>query len=668
MSDLLYLGFCVFEPRRPSYFSKVAALAAAQDGAWRLYHDWRAALPPEGRAFAPQLAGWHEDELLTFRIEPNTRDEPNRDEFIVAAPQRPMEILDFRTVDPEVARRTLVEEGLAERRLEGRSVAVALRGDVCVVVRLERHPDERRAVASTGGLEELPLHALDSRTFEGDRIRERFYAVPGVTVGPQVGVVNWCLDADFLKSVVARLRRAGGDNLPSRSQVEKLVQFLAHAKLAPSNGEDLSAVRARLSVLAGQLGEGVPALYALVDAVAELQPVAEGLDARRRQLETELRAEIAPRIRSELEAAQSELTGVRDGLLAETRALAQQAEAARDDVSTAQADLDALRAAIGEELLAAQRTLADSAPGDGSAREAAESLSGRLSSTPEIWPRAAPPWGRVDPGDAETLGGSRYAERLKENAEQFGFVARDALVADVSVRAGRLTLLPEAEADAFVRCLAGVCAGEAYVRHTLDPSVLSLDDLWRHPATGAPTPFAFAWTAAKLDPRRYRVVLLEGVHRTPLDLWAGGLVRILERADRPANLLVFASYGDALLDPARGWAAVTEDAVGLAPTPRVGANAEVLGAAVGRPSLKSRFDPTQAEAPTPSDLLGRLPDIPATASARATARTLAALTAAWPLRAALDLWPVAAAIGGLGELPDDLRRGADMARARLTPP
>lgn len=666
MSGHIYIGSCLFEPKP---FSRVEPIVVAEDGAWRRYRDWTIAFPPEGRVFAPHLVGFHQDDLVMFQAAPNERIEGGRDHCVVSAPQRPVELLDYRDVDPEVARRALVEEGIARSGTTERQVVVALRDRLCVALRLERHPDGRRDVAATHGLEELPVHTLDPRVFAGDRIRERLFTVPDVTVGNQTGLVNWSLDSDFLKSILNRLRRAAGDGFPfSRAQIEQVVKVLARARLAPSNGEDLRAVTARLSAFSQSLEDRVASFDELVDVVAELRPVSEGLSDRRQRLEAELRAEIGPRIRRELEAEHAGLVRSRDELIAEAEALARAVEQARADAEVARADVAIVKAALGEELLAAQRELAGgSAESLAIAEAAGERLARRLSERPEIWPQRAPPWARVNEGASEELSWGKFSERLKQAAEQFGFAFEDLVWADVAARAGRMVVVSDREAEAIVRCHAAVLAGGVFVRHLLDPAVISADDLWRRPGTDEPTALAFAWTAARLDPRRYRIVLLDGLQRTPLDLWAPALIAALEGPERPENLLVFASYGAGMLDPARGWGDIAEVAVAIEPTPRARLNAELLAGAVGRTTPMSRFDAGQVDGPAEAELLKFLTEIPEGASAAAARRSLAAVRAAWPLLTDMDLTQVARALGAADDLPEAIRRGAEMARTALGP-
>ena len=666
MSGHIYIGSCLFEPKP---FSRVEPVVVAEDGAWRRYRDWTVAFPPEGRVFAPHLVGFHQDELVMFQVAPNERIEGGRDHCVVSAPQRPVELLDYRDVDPEVARRALVEEGIARGATAERKVVVALRDGWCLPLRLERHPDGRRDVAVTHGLEELPVHTLDLRVFAGDRIRERLFTVPGATVGNQTGVVNWSLDSDFLKSILNRLRRAAGDGFPfSRAQIEQVVKVLARARIAPSNGEDLRAVTARLSALAQSLEDRVASFDELVDVVAELRPVSDGLSERRQTLEAELRAEIGPLIRRELEAEHAELVQSRDELIAEAAALAHAVEQARADAEAARADVAVVKAELGEQLLAAQGLLAGGAAKSLPRAEAAgEQLAARLSQQPEIWPKRAPPWARFNEGASEELAWGKFPERLKQAAEQFGFAFEDLAWADVAARSGRLVIVSDREAEAVVRCQAAVLTGGVFVRHLLDPAVISADDLWRRPGTDEPTPLAFAWTAARLDPRRYRIVLLDGLQRSPLDLWAPALIAALEAPERPENLVVFASYGARMLDPARGWADIAEVAVAIEPTPRARLNAELLAGAVGRTTPVSRFDAGQVDGPAEAELFEFLTEIPKRASAATARRALTAVRAAWPLLGVMDLTQVARALGAAEDLPEAIRRGAEMARISLGP-
>lgn len=108
MSEL-YLGIPAFEPKP---FTRLEPMARHEAGMWRTYNDWSVALPTEGRVFAPHLSGFSKGELLAFSVEPNRRGDDGRDQFLVASPQRVMEVLDLRSFGEEGARRRLVEIGV----------------------------------------------------------------------------------------------------------------------------------------------------------------------------------------------------------------------------------------------------------------------------------------------------------------------------------------------------------------------------------------------------------------------------------------------------------------------------------------------------------------------------------------------------------------------------
>ena len=93
--------------------------------------------------------------------------------------------------------------------------------------------------------------------------------------------------------------------------------------------------------------------------------------------------------------------------------------------------------------------------------------------------------------------------------------------------------------------------GGHFLRHVLDPSMISLDDLWRQPPALAPTALARAWAFATTHPRHYVSVMFDGIGRTSLDLWLPSLVEEASSTRRPANLLLFASLGGVIIERPR---------------------------------------------------------------------------------------------------------------------
>jgi hypothetical protein len=60
-------------------------------------------------------------------------------------------------------------------------------------------------IAAWDQLGEPPTYALNPNVFKVDKFGGRFLSVPDVTVGAQVGVTNWCADAELTEVVLKRL-------------------------------------------------------------------------------------------------------------------------------------------------------------------------------------------------------------------------------------------------------------------------------------------------------------------------------------------------------------------------------------------------------------------------------------------------------------------------------
>ena len=97
----------------------------------------------------------------------------------------------------EAARRQLVEDGLSLPVGNKVSIIAAIGNKTCVVLTFSRDPLKGRLVADMAGLDRLPTYRFDDRLFEGQKIGDRSIEIPGVTVGPSAGQVNWCRDVDF---------------------------------------------------------------------------------------------------------------------------------------------------------------------------------------------------------------------------------------------------------------------------------------------------------------------------------------------------------------------------------------------------------------------------------------------------------------------------------------
>jgi hypothetical protein len=193
------------------------------------------------------------------------------------------------------------------------------------------------------------------------------------------------------------------------------------------------------------------------------------------------------------------------------------------------------------------------------------------------------------------------------------------------------------------------------VRQVLDPSILSIDDLWRQPGGGGATAFANAWTVAKLDARRFRVVLLDGLQRTPMNLWLPSLIDVIAGPSRPRNLLLFASLSRNALDPARAWRELDSAVTCLVAKRSGGLSPHILAAATGSPAPTSCFDVEAAATPNRTDILEFVDGYVGEPVPSTLRRIAAALHAAWALAPAVAPSMIASAFGDVDQADERFR-------------
>ena len=566
-----YLGEVVFEGKP---FTRVQPRARDEKGSWKVYQDWREVMPPEGKAFSPTRLPFHVGELFAFDIEENKRPTKEGDQQIVSKWAPVEEVLDFRNRKAESARRLIVETGL-QAMLPGTShIIVALPDRMCVRVRMEKNNSGSGFIAQWDGLSKLATYEFSPAVFRGDMFGGRFLSVPDVTIGAQVGVTNWCADSELLEVVLKRLRKVNeaGDPPFRLAQIGPLITYLERATLLPTLGSDWDSLRERVDELSVSLQGNMHAINEMVDLIASLEPVEvplkEELAQRRAEIEGKLRLELEARVRADLESSYSELIEARTRLENEQTELEALTSLVRGQVAETEAAREELRAALRDELVHLRGELEELPASEvTAAKELSARIGARLRTKgveTELVPLEAPPWARVRRRLPEPLRDWAVAlEKIKSAAKRFGFSPEEMLLADVAARSGSVVVLPETIADLFVRAYASAVSGGDMVRQALDPSILSVDDLWGQPGGRRATAFANAWVAATLDARRFRVVLLDGLQRTPMNLWIPSFLDVVAAPGRPRNLLVFATLSQDAVDPARAWRGLSSTATGL---------------------------------------------------------------------------------------------------------
>lgn len=634
MTDPLYIGRPVYEPKP---HTRLDPLAVVEDGAWRVYRDWTKALPTEGRVFAPRLTGFTVRSLIAFKTVPNLTGE--KDDCLVSDPKPVIEVLDFRHADAETVRRRLVEDGLPQVLSGQSSVVAALPDGLCVVVPLVRHPSTEAWVADIVGLDHLQTHLLDQRLFTGDKIDGHWIAVPDVTVGALAGQVNWCRDADFLESLLKRLRKLTqqGTGSLSRAQITHLVGQLVRGELLPSDGADLESYRDRLEAFGAGLVTNLESVDKIIAVLGDQPSVQDALEAfiaeRKTVLEAELRSALEASYLQDLEASFSSYNEQRDQLATEVAALESSLELQRSQLDEERAQLKEARAALSADLFKILAEL-DDAPllEDAGVARLIERLAVRLGDPCHTFATAAAaasPWAAPEHPDATPRPWAELDQVVMKTAQRWGYLADDLRLIDVCARSGMPVLLPERVAGDLVACYAELIAGGGMSRHVLDPSVISVEDLWKPPGSVKPGAFAKAWARARLDPARYQVVLLDGLHRTPSALWMPTFIDLMMEARRPPNLLIFVSTGETPVDPERAWDLADDGVVAFSPTASVGLSAAFLSRMAGKERSAAAFNAAEEPRPTAADLLKATGELETALAGRRLRNACGLVRAAW---------------------------------------
>ncbi|MDQ7251286.1 hypothetical protein [Dongia sedimenti] len=645
MTDL-YLGSPAFEPKP---FTRVEPMARHEQGRWVTLGNWPSILPSEGKVFAPHLHGFSKGEILSFAVEPNRRGDVGKDQFLVASPQRAVHVLDLRPVGEEAARRTLVETGVLDSSRGTDSLVVAIADDRCVMLKMIRHPSAPRIVADPLGLEELPVYAFDARVLSGDKISGHWIAVPQVTVGREIERVNWSRDSDFLESVLRRLRRiVPQDHTFTRAQIQQLASYLAKSELLPSAPANLQPLLKRLRTFAPPLVATLGSLDEIIHILESFEPVAAKQRELRTAAERELRAEIEPRIREELLKGLAALEVQREALRAEVDSLEGEVMRLRDDVQTSETMLSTGRAALKGEI---SKLLTELSALPGEVEPTVDALVAALGSKlrdlaeASLLAKPAAPWSVLsldgDPKDWRVL-----RETLERASTRSGLSPTDLIVVDIAARSGSLVVMPD-DRSWLLQGYAAAIAGGNVIRHAIDPTVLGLEDLWARPGDRTPTAFARAWSAAKLRADRFFIVLLDGIQRSPFDLWLPSLVDVSCEPSRPPNLLLFASINAEFIDERRIWQRLPDRSTPIFPElPN-----ELPAASVSnltRSPQTTWFDASRIPRPAPEELLEAVDcSNQAEASVSGKARLIEAYVAAMPYGATIDRFEFAAAVAGL---------------------
>ena len=215
----------------------------------------------------------------------------------------------------------------------------------------------------------------------------------------------------------------------------------------------------------------------------------------------------------------------------------------------------------------------------------------------------APPRSRLSRIDrtSPSVAWKALNEKLSAAATNFGFKPDDVVTIDLLARAGQVVLFPSAKVDDVLECYASIVSQGAYLVQSLDPSVIGYDDLWRSPAGDKPTPLSRAWSACIRDKSTFQLVHVEGIERTPLDLWIEPFIRTLSSSGRPENLLIFMSIGGRPIATDRAYPDLSQLLVPFDPEKSPGPTADLMQRLTGYSQEKLWLDAAARPKPTTSE-------------------------------------------------------------------
>lgn len=640
MSEL-YLGFCEYTPTAQSAHTRINCEALAIGGRWKK-RNLEQVLSPSGKVFAVSLP-WvveHQPVAITAVSNPRLVD-IKKDHFIVDRSFPVRQVLDFRDKGREEARRVLLETGITEMARGTKEIVAAISDTECVVASMQAHPVRDCFIANPGN---FPIFSFANELFNGDTFGGRFFEVPGASVGQEIGSLDWQMDRDFLERILKRLAKTLSEG-PTRTERERIVSLLRRAQEDGENAPDWNETQEWLNSYLPRVEKTLRIPVELLDLLASTPAAMAHAENLEERLRAEIEAKLEPVFKENLEKRYADamtLAEEAEVLAAELQEANKKAEerleltnsgadeamakleasllAVKDTLSK---DIDALTStknalfeALRSEIAAVNLELGQMAIDD------ADNLKGlvRRLRTALGWHSdlvnptdvRIPPWAAPSAvkTSCERISASDLPKQLSRVAIATGLPIDEVRLLDMSLRGGALTVIPQAPAMMVFEAYASAVAGGRLHRESAGPTILSVDDLWVRPGTGAPTAFATAWRSAAANPGSWQLVWLDGLHRSPVDLWLPSFAELLCHPSRPENFLVGASLEASFADPDRRWHDASENCVPI----------RINGGSPSRSSLARRVAGQDA----------KLYDLPIDAATRPKAATIEEMLAKLP--------------------------------------
>lgn len=480
---------------------------------------------------------------------------------------------------PESARRLLVETGLQDG-FAGEKI-FRIGSDEMILVTMVRSEDGRcRATAKDMSRLSVfhfdPAKVLVIPTPSGPiSLMERGSAA-------ETGVVNWMSDAQYVGQIVQAALAAESEEERATAAVASTI--LSHAdKLAGrlSGGGEPDPKIAHEILRSRRLGELLTSRPALVsefmaalrrapDISARIdQEIArlteETVEAKRAELTAELSASLqaefanlrregAGKIQAELtDLEASSLQELQDKVDHERSAALSAIEMRKSGLEKAVAELEKKRDALHEShRLKTAEIDALSADMGRLTSEVADRKADidRLLRMEQILQGAGDRSKKTEKGPSFSLSDASPTAKRLAIGEIPNWLKSSPLLTDAGRRgiarlaalilSGGVPIVAGPEADDVVDVLSSMLAGGATATFDCDPTIISYEDLWRRPGSGAPTTLGQALSEAQ-ETRKVRLCAVRRVELSPSQFWIETLRRAARQRSLPKELLMCVS-------------------------------------------------------------------------------------------------------------------------------
>lgn len=546
-----FIGACLFDHHK---FTRFEPRLQSIEAEWTTIQNHSQRFPEEGNVFCLERGSALIGELRQFKVVANERYRPGAvpDKFMAVEINEPLELIDFTLKrDPEGIRRIFVEEGLSLKYRPTSNVVVALSKSNCIRLQLRQDDQGLWRPSHLSNLRSLDVLELDPRVFLSEVIDGRSFVPPKLTPMKVIGRVDWSLNSDFLSNVFRDLRRASAF-LPgtetfnlTKGAIDRLALALNTGGLISSDPLQSQATTTRLKTFLPSLKTNTSGVQELVELLLQSPAIKQELSDRidsatQNQVET-LRAELMPSIKEEIENNFAQTIEARDTAQNELVDIQKNIETSKEENIRLSSERDELHKLINVDMsvLTAQTEAFNKAITLGTRLINRDETSCSLTDSTVLSPFTTSA-DRIR-GTKALIELSDLTEILSEADRASGLEEGVLLKFDALLRACEIPLLFGPNAELILSSYSQAVVTSRLWRTPIDPSCISLVDVWHQPSTGKVTSFNLAWHEAMENPSRYVLAILDDLDSVTMGSWLTRFANMLRSDIKPANLLVAAT-------------------------------------------------------------------------------------------------------------------------------